>query len=100
MAGYKETMDDIHGMRSVDTRMECPRCLATHGGLSQEDLAAAGIDPGSLQKWTGLAGGQADEAQDAGASSDGDASWVDSPLTQDPGVDRSVDAVIQRTQGL
>jgi hemerythrin superfamily protein len=37
--------------------------------------------------------------QDPGASSDGDVSWVDSPVTQSPQVDRSVDAVIQRTHG-
>lgn len=42
-----------------------------------------------------------DSAQaDEGASSDGDASWVEAPLTQDPEVDRSVEAVIRRTQGL
>jgi hemerythrin superfamily protein len=38
--------------------------------------------------------------QDRGASSDGDASWADSPLTQDPQVDRTADAVIRRTQGV
>lgn len=43
--------------------------------------------------------GSPDARQDAGASSDGDASWVESPLTQDPRIDRSVDAVIRRTQG-
>jgi len=41
----------------------------------------------------------ADIRQDPGASSDGDASWVESPLTQDPQVDRTVGAVIRRTQG-
>lgn len=132
-------MDEIHGQRAVDTHIECPRCLAegivtasghatriicmpglrppfrcpaTHGGLSQDDLVAAGIDPGVLHEWIEFARGedaggrpagaevQGDQGQDAGASSDGDASWAESPVTQDPGVDRSVDAVIRRTQGV
>jgi hypothetical protein len=31
------------------------------------------------------------------ASSDGDASWTEDPITADPDEDRSVDAVIERT---
>ncbi len=38
-------------------------------------------------------------AGDPGASSDGDQSWARAPLTQDPEVDRSVDATIRRTGG-
>lgn len=38
-------------------------------------------------------------AGDDGASSDGDASWARAPLTQDPDLDRSVEATIQRTGG-
>lgn len=37
---------------------------------------------------------------DEGASSDGDASWTEDPQTQDPNIDRSVEAVIRRTRGL
>lgn len=44
--------------------------------------------------------GTAEAQQDPGASSDGDVSWVESPVTQNPRVDRSVAAVIQRTQGM
>ena len=36
---------------------------------------------------------------DAGASSDGDRSWAQEPVTQDPDADRSVDAAIRRTGG-
>lgn len=38
-------------------------------------------------------------AGDDGASSDGDASWASDPLTQDPDLDRSVEATIARTGG-
>jgi hypothetical protein len=34
---------------------------------------------------------------DPEASSDGDRSWTDDPITADPDEDRSVDAVIERT---
>jgi hypothetical protein len=34
---------------------------------------------------------------DPDASSDGDGSWTDDPITADPDEDRSVDAVIERT---
>lgn len=34
---------------------------------------------------------------DPGASSDGDGSWTEDPITADPDEDRSVDAVIERT---
>lgn len=77
-------MDDIQRERATDTHIECPkclaagivtasgyatriicmpdlrppfRCLATHGGLSQDDLVAAGIDPRLLLRWTEIAGG-------------------------------------------
>ncbi len=36
-------------------------------------------------------------AERSGASSDGDQSWTEDPQTQDPEIDRSVDAVIERT---
>lgn len=35
---------------------------------------------------------------DPDASSDGDGSWKDDPITQDPDEDRSVDHVIANTQ--
>lgn len=38
-----------------------------------------------------------DDTEDEGASSDGDRSWADSPMTQDPTLDRSVDAAIRRS---
>lgn len=38
-------------------------------------------------------GGQPDPE----ASSDGDGSWTEDPITADPDEDRSVDAVIERT---
>ena len=77
-------MDDIQRERAADTHIECPkclaagivtasgyatrivcmpeldppyRCLATHGGLSQDDLVAAGIDPRMLLRWTEIASG-------------------------------------------
>jgi hypothetical protein len=34
---------------------------------------------------------------DPEASSDGDGSWTEDPITADPDEDRSVDAVIERT---
>lgn len=75
-------MDDIQNQRAADTHIECPRCLsagivsasgyatriicmpeldppfrclATHGGLSEQDLVAAGIDPRLLQRWLQIA---------------------------------------------
>lgn len=36
---------------------------------------------------------------DPDASSDGDGSWTNDPITADPDEDRSVDAVIERTSG-
>lgn len=36
---------------------------------------------------------------DENASSDGDGSWTEDPITADPDEDRSVDAVIARTSG-
>lgn len=66
-----------------------PRRLEELGdALEHVRLAASGS--------TELAGVE----QDSGAASDGDVSWAASPLTQDPHLDRSVSAVIQRTQGL
>lgn len=56
------------------------------------DVAAAVRDAGSVvsrQAGTG----------DRGASSDGDESWALDPVTQDPKVDRSVEATIARTGG-
>jgi hypothetical protein len=35
---------------------------------------------------------------DPAASSDGDGSWTDDPITQDPDEDRSVDHVIEQTR--
>jgi len=40
---------------------------------------------------------KADEARDRGSSSDGDDSWAKAPSQVDPKVDRSVDAVIERS---
>jgi hypothetical protein len=36
---------------------------------------------------------------DPDASSDGDGSWTEDPITADPDEDRSVEAVIERTRG-
>jgi hemerythrin superfamily protein len=71
-----------------------PRIAATAGPLV---LAEMGAELERMKRSRPTS--PADIQQDPGASSDGDASWVESPLTQDPRVDRSVDAVIQRTQG-
>lgn len=65
-----------------------PRLEELGDALEHVRLAASGP--------TGLDGAE----QDSGAASDGDLSWAESPLTQDPDLDRSVNAVIQRTQGL
>lgn len=40
---------------------------------------------------------KADEAKDQGSSSDGDDSWATAPTQVDPKVDRSIDAVIERS---
>ena len=120
-------MDSVQGERTVDTHIECPtcvtegivtasgyatrlmwmpdldppfRCLAAHGGITEKALESAGVDPRLLKHWTGRTQVGSGDGQDAGASSDGDSSWVEAPHTQDPSVDRSVDAVIRRTRGL
>jgi hypothetical protein len=41
-----------------------------------------------------------DDQPDPEASSDGDRSWTEDPVTADPTEDRSVDAVIERTSGV
>jgi hypothetical protein len=42
-----------------------------------------------------------DDAQpDPDASSDGDGSWTEDPITADPDQDRSVDAVIEQGDGV
>lgn len=107
-SGYVESVDDIQGERALDTRIECPRCvaagivtssgyathvicmpdlhppfrcLATHGALSEDELVAAGVDPRLLRKWIATA-------------------RRETPASTARSVDRSLEALIRRKQSV
>lgn len=68
-----------------EERMLLPRAPAL---LGEDELIAMADDAQRLRTRS---------TEDTAATSDADGSWTHAPLTQDPGIDRSVEAVIRRS---
>lgn len=94
-SGSELTPDDL-----AEVRRHVASDASTILDLADELLSAE--QRADLAQRTGPLVGPVDAATaspDDGASSDGDRSWAQEPVTQDPDADRSVDAAIRRTGG-
>jgi len=94
-SGSELTPDDL-----AEVRRHVASDASTILDLADELLSAE--QRADLAQRTGPLVGPVDAATaspDDGPSSDGDRSWAQEPVTQDPDADRSVDAAIRRTGG-
>ena len=94
-SGSELTPDDLAAVRRHAEADESTILELADELLSAEQRA-------DLAQRTGPLVGPVDAATaspDDGPSSDGDRSWAQEPVTQDPDADRSVDAAIRRTGG-